>query len=352
MGILAQNKETWSMKAKNWLLLSGLALSGLVWNGCYTQIARPSLEEDEDTQVAATAGEESGEATRDQESDESYTDDRHVTNVYVYDDFRWGWRRPYWAYSSRYGYRYPRSRFYVSVGFGYYDPYDSWGWCGTPWSWCDPWDSYYGGYWGPYSGWHPSYYDPFYYPRGVYRDRVADQRKRTITRRGSTPADDNSGNSGTYATGGSRGSLARPVAGTYARGDDGRYRRVRRPDGTGTTPGSTTEATNVIDRDNGNTSDSGRRTVRRTSGEGGDKTVARRPGNDGNSSGGYRGSDRRGRKEPASDGGNTERRGSGGSSGSGGSVSRPSGSSGQSSPPPKTGGSSGNSGSSERRRRN
>ncbi len=331
------------MKAKNWLLLSGLALGGLVWNGCYTQIARPDREED--TQVAETTDEESGEAQRDRETDENYTDDRHATNVYVYDDYWWGWRRPYWGYSSRYWNRYPRSRFYVSVGFGYYDPYDSWGWCGTPWSWCDPWDSYYGGYWGR---WRPShYYDPFYYPRHVTRDRVVDQRKRTITRRGSTPGDDNSGpgSAGTYATGGSRGSLARPVSGTYARGDDGSYRRVRRTDTP--TNGRATEPTNVIDRDNGNTNDSGRRTVRRSSGNGGDKTVVRRPSNNGNSSGG---SERRGRNEPASSGG-SERRGSGGSSG-GGSVSRPSGSSGQSSPPPSSGGSSGSSGSSDRRRRN
>jgi len=324
-------------------LLSGLALSGLVWNGCYTQIARPDQEED--TQVAEAADEESSDATRDREAEEGYTDDRHVTNVYVYDDFRWGWgwRRPYWAYSSRYGYRYPRSGFYFSAGFGYYDPYDSWGWCGTPWSWCDPWDSYYGGSWG---GWRP-YYDPVYYPRHVTRDRVADQRKRTITRRGSTPADDNSGSAGTYAGGGSRGSLARPVSGTYARGDDGSYRRVRRTDATNN--GRGTEPTTVIDRGNDNSNDSGRRTVRRTTNDGGDKTVVRRPSNDGNSSGG---SDRRGRKEPASNGGNTERRGSNGSSGSGGNVSRPSGSSGQSAPPPSSGGSSGNSGSSERRRRN
>jgi len=337
------------MKAKNWLLLSGLAVSGLVWNGCYTQIARPDQEED--TQVAREsepADEESGEAQRDREFDERDTDDRHVTNVYVYDDFRRGWRRPSWAYSSRYDYRYPRSGFYFSAGFGYYDPYDSWGWCGTPWNWCDPWDDYYSGYWGPYHGWRPSYYnDPFYYPRQVNRDRVVDQKKRTFTRRGATPADDNSGSGGTYATGGSRGSLARPVSGTYARGDDGSYRRVRRTEATNTK--TTREAPNVIDRDNVNTNDSGRRTVRRTSGDSGEKTVARRPSNDGNSSGG---SDRRGRKEPASNGGNTERRGSGDSSG--GNVARPSGSgsSGKSSPPPSSGGSSGNSGSSDRRRRN
>jgi len=333
------------MKAKNWLLLSGLALGGLVWNGCYTQIARPDQEED--TQVAEATDEESGEAQRDRETDEGYTDDRHLTNVYVYDDFRWGWRRPYWAYSSRYGYRYPRPGFYFSAGYGYYDPYDSWGWCGTPWNWCDPWDDYYSGYWGPYSRWRPSYYyDPFYYPRQVNRDRVADQRKRTITRRGSTPADDNSGSAGTYGTGGSRGSLARPAAGTYARGDDGNYRRVRRTETT--TKGRVTEPTNVIDRGNGNTNDSGRRTVRRTTNDGSGKTVARRPTNDGNSSGG---SERRGRKEPASNDGNTERRDSGSS---GGSVSRPSGSgsSGKSSPPPSSGGSSGSSGSSDRRRRN
>jgi len=348
------------MKTKNVFWLAGLALSGLVWNGCYTQMARPDREED--TQVAReseTTDEESGETQRDRESDERYTDerdtdDRQVTNVYVYDDFRWGWRRPYWAYSSRYGYGYPRTRFYFSTGFGYYDPYDSWGWCGTSWNGCDPWDDYYTGYWGPYHGWRPSYYyDPFYYPRQVNRDRVADQRKRTITRRGSTPADDNSGAAGTYATGGSRGSLARPVAGTYARGEDGSYRRVRRTDATGTTPGSTTEAPNVIDRDNGNTNDSGRRTVRRTTSDGGDKTVVRRPSGDGNSSGGSQGSERRGRKEPTSNDGNTKRRGSGDSSGAGGgSVSHPSGSSGKSSPPPSSGGSSGNSGSSERRRRN
>ena len=335
------------MKTQNVFLLTGLALSGLVWNGCYTQIARPDREED--TQVARepeAADEESVEAPSAREDDERYADERHVTNVYVYDDFRWGWRQPYWSYSPWYGYRYPRSRFYVSIGYGgYYDPYYPGSWCGTTWNWCDPWDDYYSGYWGPYSHWRP-YNDPFYYPRHVTRDRAVDQRKRTITRRGSTPADDNSGAAGTYATGGSRGSLARPVSGTYTRGNDGSYRRVRRTDATGTTPGSTTEAPNVIDRDNGNSNDSGRRTVRRTAGDSGEKAVVRRPSSDGNSSRDKGNVERRGRKESPSSGGN-ERRGS-----SGGSVSRPSGSSGKSSPPPSSGGSSGNSGSSERRRRN
>jgi len=310
------------MKAKSWLLLTGLALSGLVWNGCYTQLAQPDLEEDTQVSREAEATEEASEEKYDQRE----ADDRHVTNVYVYG----GWHRPYWYDPWN---RYSRSRFYVSVGYGCYDPFDPWGWCGTPWSWYDPWDSYY------YTGWRPSYYyDPFYYPNYVYRDRVVEQKKRTITRRGSTPPDDNS--SGAYTGSGGSSTLARPAAGTFARGDDGSYRRVRRTGVTSTDRRN--EPTSVTNGDAGNPTDSGRRTVKRSTSDNGKETY-RKPASRGNSSGDNRGSERRGRREPNSNG----------SSGSGGSVSRPSGSgsSGSSAPPPSSNGSS-NKGSSDRRTRN
>jgi hypothetical protein len=318
------------MKTKNWFLLTGLVLSGLVWNGCYTQIARPDREED--TQVARESEpveEEADQTYSRQESD----DDRHVTNVYVYDD----WYRPYWYYPAWSWYRYPRSRFYVFVGLGYYYTFDTGGWCGTPWSWYGPRDYY----WDPYYyGWHPSYYyDPFYYPRVVYRDRGAEQKKRTITRRGATPVDDNN-SAGTYAGSSGRGSLARPVAGTYARGDDGSYRRIRRTEATTADRRSNAPAS-VSGNNNGNRDDSGRRTMKRSS-----------SGNSGDT--GYRRPVSRGNSGSSGDSG-VSRRGSSGSSGSGGSVSRPSGnsgSSGRSSPPPSSSGSSGNSGSSDRRKRN
>jgi len=311
------------MKTKIWLLLAGLALSGLVLNGCYTQIARPDQEED--TQLARE------EKISEEESEEQYQrerDDRRATNVYAYDD--WRWRR--YGYSPWYWDRYQRSRFYVSVNFGYGSS-----WCGTPWDYCDPWYndySYSGWGWPYYSGWgsHGSYY-----PTYVSRDR-GEQKKRTITRRGSTPQDDDNSR-GTYAGGNGHGSLSRPSSpGTFARGDDGSYRRVRRgestlPDRRGNEPASTTTS-----NDNGD--NGGRRVVRRSSGD--------------NDNGGQR------TPTPASSGGNSSgdsgssRRGSNGSSGSGGgSVSRPSGgSSGQSSPPPSSSGSSGSSGSSDRRKRN
>jgi hypothetical protein len=322
------------MKAKSWLLLAGLALSGLVWNGCYTQLARPDLEADSQAgrEVEATA-EEPAETYENQE-----TDDRHATNVYVYDG---DWYRPYWYYPAWAGYSYPRSHFYVSIGFGCYDP---WNWCGSPWGWSDPWDYYYPGYWNPYYyGWRPAhYYNPYYYPHYGYRGGAVEQKKRTITRRGSSPQDDNS--PGTYAGSNGSGTLARPVYGTFARGDDGSYRRVRRTDVTSTHRRG--EATNSIDRDDGNQNDSGRRAVKRSTSDNGKKTY-QKPAN-GGSSGDYRGSERRSKREPSSDKGSVQRRG-----GSGGSVSPPSGSgsSGRSAPPPSSKGSS-NSGSSNRRTKN
>ncbi|GEM_PF-6621095 len=335
------------MKAKNWLLITGLALSGLVWNGCYTQLARPDREED--TQVAEES-EATVEETERASGERDYYDDRdadrrHDTHVYVYGG---GWYRPYWysPYSS--WYRYPRSRFYVSFGFGYYNAFDPWGWCGSPWSWCDPWDYYSPGYWNPYySG--GRYYDPFYSPHYVYRDRNVEQKKRTITRRGSSPQDGDS--PGTYAGGSGRGSLSRPSAGTFARGDDGSYRRVRRTGATDTGVGRTPKA--VSDSQSGSRDDSGRRAVKRSS-SGSDDGTYRRPANRGSSDGNSRGSVRRGKNEPSS-GDSGSRRGSNkGSSGSGGSVSPPSGSgsSGQSAPPPSSSGSSNNGSSSNRRTRN
>jgi hypothetical protein len=291
------------MKTKNWFLLSGLLLCGLVWNGCYTQLARPDQEED--TQVASESeatDEESERASCEREYDDGQDDDRDVTQVYVFSD---GWYRPYWYYPS--WYRYPRSRFYVSVGFGYYDPFDPWGWCGTRWSWYDPWDYYYGGYWGYRDrGWRSYYYPHYYSPRYAYRDRVVEGTRRPSARRGLVSTPNNQPT--TYVTSG-RGSLLRPTAGTYARGNDGSYRRVLK-----------NEPAERSERDRASRGSDGRRTVVRRSGNDHDsgRTVISRGGSSGDS-------ERRARKpESGSDGGSKRR----GSSGSGGSVSKPSGSSG------------------------
>ncbi|MDZ7289755.1 MAG: hypothetical protein ONB44_06995 [candidate division KSB1 bacterium] len=313
------------MKKNLLFVLSGLALSWLFLSGCYTQLALP--DQNEESRIAREsepADEDSVQAYDRDASDARQVHKYSHTDVYIYGGGWYGpYRYPWW-------YRYPYTRFYVS--FGYYDP---WGWCGTPWDWyVDPWywDYYYSSYWWPYYGWHRGYYyGPYYpYPHYVYRDRDVESKKRSFTRRGSSQQPENP--AGTYTTSG-RGSLAKPAAGIYARGDDGSYRRVRRDEVSSTDRRDQPAA--VPDRSKA-VKDDGRRSAKRSMGSGNDT---------------YRVPDAtRSRPEPSSSGSGDRR--SSGSSGSG-SVSKPSGSgsSGSGSAPRSSGGSS-SSGSSDRRKRN
>jgi hypothetical protein len=322
------------MKAKLILLLAGLALSGLVMNGCYTQVARPDLENETTVSRDAEAAAADSEEVYSQADTDQWRDDyRHHTDVYVYGG---GWYDPWYSYSP--WYRYPRSRFYVSVGFGY----DPWGWCGTPWDWgYDPWwgTGYYGGYRGSY------YRDPFYhhYPSYGTRGRVVENKKRPMTRRGLKPGSDES--AGTYVSGGGGGSLLRPASGIYARGTDGTYRRVRKGD-------ATNGGTIVDDRNSAQRARGSREIIKRGTRDSGGIKRAATPQE--NNSGSNQGSVRRTRKPSSSAGNSSNRPRSGsssrGSSGSGGSVSKPSGggSSGGGSAPKSSGGSSGGGSSSKR----
>jgi hypothetical protein len=333
------------MKAKLLFLLAGLALSGFVMNGCYTQVARP--DRDDETTVSREEEYTEEETEEAQAYDTRRDDVRHHTDVYIYGG---NWYDPWYYpwYSS--WYRYPRSRFYVSVGFGY----DPWGWCGTPWDWgYDPWcgTGFYGRYWGSYHrGWRSAYYyDPFYrhYPSYATRDRVVESKKRPMTRRGLKPGSDQS--SGTYVSGGGGGSLLRPASGIYTRGTDGTYRRVRKGDA----------ASGRIIADDQNSAQpvrGSRETIKRGTRDAGDIKRAATPQD--NASGGNQGSVRRTRKPSSSSGDsyNKPRSGSSskGSSGSAGRVSKPSGggSSGGGSAPKSSGGSSSGGSSSKRPSRN
>jgi hypothetical protein len=329
------------MRAKLLFLFAGLALSGFVLNGCYTQVARP--DRDDETTVSREEEYTEEDTEEAQASDTRRDDIRHHTDVYIYGG---SWYDPW--YSS--WYRYPRSRFYVSVGFGY----DPWGWCGTAWDWgYDPWcgSGYYGRYWGSYyRGWYPAYYrDPFYhhYPYYGTRDRVVESKKRPMTRRGLKPGSDQS--SGTYVSGGGGGSLLRPASGTYARGTDGTYRRVRK--------GEATSGRTIGDDQNSVQPARGNREInKRGTRDGGDIKRAGTPQE--KTSGGNQGSVRRTRKPTSSSGDSYNKPNSGsrsrGSSGSGGSVSKPSGggSSGGGSAPKSSGGSSSGGSSSKRPSRN
>lgn len=334
------------MKAKLLFLISGLALCGLLLSGCYTQVARPDQESE-----PRITGESEAEAEEAESDDEGAYRERDATNIYVYGG---GWYRyPWW-------YRYPHSGLYVSVGFGYYD---WWDWCGTAWTgWYDPWcyDRYYAGYWRPYRhGWYPGYYDPYYPYPYVYRDRERNTKRRDFGRRGT---DGGSDLRPTYSTGG-RGSLAKPVATTYGRGNDGNYRRIRR-DGVTSTISRRNQPATATDRIGTTTDDSRRRAKRLT----GDNEVNSPSIDRQQPSGASQPAVRRTNKPaPTHDRGAVSRRSSSGSSGSGsgtvtrrsgsstpsgsgGSVSKPSGSSSGSGSAPKSSGKSSNSGSSSNRR--
>jgi hypothetical protein len=208
------------MKIKSILLALMAVLTMMVVNGCYTQMARPDRGEDEPENTESTEPVEEDQYARED-------DTRRQTDVYVhhyYDNYYgyhgWGWDPwdPWW-------YRYPRTGLYVSIGYGFYDPYWSdpfWGpgWCGAGW---DPW-------WGPnywYSPWsRPGYiyypvYDPYPHGGGAYPPEKRPFGRRTAERE----------RRGTGSDGGAvarRGSLSSPDETIYVRGEDGSYRRERR----------------------------------------------------------------------------------------------------------------------------
>lgn len=237
------------MKFRTYLLALGLMLLSFVLSGCYTQLARQTQDEDEG--VAEQAVQEDGMVTEEYTEESSeYTgyqeDQREVTNIYVYDYYRPYYWDPWdpWYYSWYYRHH-PRSRFYLSVGWGAY--YDYWDWCGTRWSgYWDPWyrDRY---WWAPTAVYYPGWYYPDYSP--VY-DPPQPNKKRDFGRRGARGSDDD----GTAPD--RRGSIGKPIADrtsiskpgdtVFDRGADGSYRRQRRTDsGTkdATTPASDARTT-------------------------------------------------------------------------------------------------------------
>jgi hypothetical protein len=324
------------MKTKLLFLLAGLAVSGLVLNGCYTQMARPDREDEpnyaEESESAEVVAGESEEASAQKEAD-MQRDDHRRTNVYIYGGGWYG--SPWYPYGYPYWYDpYPRSGFYVSIGYGY-GYYDQWNWCGTAWNWYDPWcHDYYSGFWGPSYGWRPAYYyPPYYYPYyGVSDNGGVPAKKRSIGRRGSTVTDDLP--SGTYTTGSTRGTLFRPASSTYTRDNDGSYRRIRRD--AASSSGSTVQRAGSNDKSTskqGQPATNGRRVSKRGSGNDGNSnrtTVSR--GSSGNNSG------------------RSGHSGSSGSSGSGGSVSKPSGSGSSGGSAPRSSSGSSSSGTSSGRR--
>lgn len=233
------------MKLKASVFALAAMFMALALTGCYTQVVKKEPAETRPEYSESTVDKE-----RDyQDEDRDYRDYDRVTNVYVYDDFyyrRYYWDRwdPWYAWH----YRYPRSGWYVRIG--YYD-YDYWDWsCGTRWSgYYDPWwDRYAYAGWGPRWGW----YDPYWgHYSNAPRDRAHVNEKRPFGRRSSSNDD---GSGGVSRRGSDRGHLSKPEGDVYARGDDGIYRRTRRTD--------TESIRDTRTNGSGSTSD-GRRTARR-----------------------------------------------------------------------------------------
>ncbi len=214
------------MKLKASLFALAAMFMAFLLTGCYTQMAKPDSSEDRPEYSESTSEEEQEYQDREYQNEEdSYRDYDHVTNVYVYDDFyarRYYWDRwdPWYAWH----YRYPRYGW--NVRYSYYDnDYWNW-WCGTPWDrYYDPWWDYRYSHWGPSWGWNYPYWDRYSnYPRG--RGHVNE--KRPFGRRSSSSGNDGGG--AVARRGSDRSNLSKPEGTTYARGDDGVYRRARRTD--------------------------------------------------------------------------------------------------------------------------
>lgn len=208
------------MKLKSIMLALAATFVMLLVNGCYTQLARHDGEEEEPEYTESEPAQEEEYARED--------DVRRETHVYIYDypdyySYRYGsWWDPWDPW-----YRYPSTRWYLNIGYGYYDPYcydPYWspGWCGAGWN---PWWG--GSYWhSPWS--RPVYvyypvYDPYPSGRGSSppEKRPFGRRSSDTDRRGTTTTADN----GAIAK---RGSLSKPDGSIYVRGEDGSYRRERR----------------------------------------------------------------------------------------------------------------------------
>lgn len=235
------------MRTKASILLAAFALSGWLLSGCYTQLARPNSEDE--PQLTDDS------ASENQATDENYaeetTDTEGATNVYVYGGAYGPYWDPWWYYS-------PRSRFYVSIGFGYYD---AWGWCGSPWNgWYEPWCRY--GYYYSYP-WPYHYYGgyPVYYPTYHTGTSIVDNRKRDFTRRGAKPGQNDFPPTAVANSPGDRNSLTKPVSATFARGEDGAYRRVRRDEASPTVRRSTNTTTSA-QKPSGNARSSVRRSYK------------------------------------------------------------------------------------------
>ncbi len=234
------------MKLKASVFALAAMFMALALTGCYTQVVKK-----EPVETRPEYSESATEDERDyQDEDRDYRDYDHVTNVYVYDDSYY--RRYYWDrwdpwYAWRY--RYPHSGWYVRIG---YHDYDYWDWsCGTRWSgYYDPWwDRYAYAGWGPRWGWYDPYWGNSSY---VPRDRAHVNEKRPFGRRSSS---NDEGSGGAVARRGSdRSHLSKPEGTTYARGEDGIYRRTRRTD---------TEAIRDTRTEGSGSASDGRRTARR-----------------------------------------------------------------------------------------
>lgn len=230
------------MKFKTNVFALAAMLMALSLTGCYTQVVKkePNPEYSESTTDEREYREDDGD----------YREYDRVTNIYVYDDFyyrRYYWERwdPWYAWH----YRYPRSGWYVRLG--YYD-YDYWDWtCGTRWGgYYDPWwDRYAYAGWGPRWGWYDPYWDHY---SNVPRGRGHVNEKRPFGRRSSSNDD---GSGGVARRGSDRGHLSKPEGTTYARGDDGIYRRTRRTD---------TESIRDTRTEGSGSSSDGRRSARRS----------------------------------------------------------------------------------------
>ncbi|MDZ7343556.1 MAG: hypothetical protein ONA90_03475, partial [candidate division KSB1 bacterium] len=233
------------MKTKVSIWVAALAVSAWLLSGCYTHLARPDSESEPQLSHDSATEEEATEYSYAEETSRS----RHTTNVYVYSGPYWPYWDPWWSYP-------PRSRFYVSIGFGYYDV---WRWCGSPWDrWYDPWCryGYYYAYPWPYHYW-AGY--PVYYPTYRPPTAVVNNQKRDFTRRGTKPAQNDLPTPAAVTnTPSDRNSLTKPVSSTFARGEDGAYRRVRRDAASPSVRGNTTTTTNS-QKPSGNTRSSVRR---------------------------------------------------------------------------------------------
>ncbi len=239
------------MKTKAYLLALGLTLTSFAISGCYTQLARP-VQEDE-PEAAAVQEEYAEQEEEAAYADTNYDDERdrpEVTNIYIYDHYRYDVWDPWdpwdpWYYSWYYRHH-PRNRFYLSIGWGAY--YDYWNWCGTRWAgYWDPWDWNYYSWWGPRPYYQPGW---IYYPDSPIYDPGVSGKKRDFGRRGSRGSGDDFGDR--------RGSIGQPIADrnsiskpgetVFDRAADGSYRRQRRSDVNDTRERTTTDQGQNTDR--------------------------------------------------------------------------------------------------------